>query len=65
MEDHYSEGGLGDAVLEALAEAPRVPVYKLAVSKMPRSGKPGELLDYEGISARAIVEKVNEIHEKS
>jgi transketolase len=61
VEDHYSEGGLGDAVLEALAEAPRVPIYKLAVSKMPRSGKPGELLDYEGISARAIVEKVNEI----
>jgi hypothetical protein len=35
-----------------------VPVHSLAVRAMPRSGKPAELLDYEGISWKAIVEAV-------
>ena len=60
VEDHYPEGGLGDAVLNALA-GDKVEVHKLAVSKMPMSGKPAELLDYEGISEKAIVKKVLEI----
>ncbi|GAG67363.1 unnamed protein product, partial [marine sediment metagenome] len=37
------------------------PVYILAVKKMPRSGKPYELLDYEEISSEAIIKKVKEI----
>jgi transketolase len=57
-EDHYAEGGIADAVREALSERP-VPVRSLAVRKMPQSGKPDELLDYEEISARAIVQTVN------
>ena len=57
VEDHYPEGGLGDAVLNALSKE-KVEVHKLAVSKMPMSGKPQELLDYEGISAKSIVKKV-------
>ena len=61
VEDHYFEGGLGDAVLNVFAADGRVKVYKLAVLKMPRSGKSEELLDYEGISTRAIVKKVREI----
>ena len=60
VEDHYPEGGLGDAVLNALSKE-KVEVYKLAVSKMPMSGKPAELLDYEGISASAIVKKVGQV----
>src|SRR3989344_2076878 len=60
VEDHYPEGGLGDAVLNALSEE-KVEVHTLAVSKMPLSGKSQELLDYEGISAKAIVKKVLEI----
>ena len=43
VEDHFAEGGLGEAVMSALT-AERVPVYSLAVRKMPRSGKPDELL---------------------
>lgn len=58
VEDHYAVGGLGDAVLETLAQEKTIPIYKLAVTKLPRSGKPEELLDYEGISANKIVEKV-------
>lgn len=57
VEDHYPEGGLGEAVRSALANI-RVPVHTLAVTRKPMSGKPGELLDYEAISRNAIVEKV-------
>jgi transketolase len=60
VEDHYPEGGLGDAVRTALADTP-VPVYSLAVRKKPRSGKPEELLDFEAISKRAIVEKIRNL----
>jgi len=60
VEDHFAEGGLGEAVMSALS-AEGVPVYSLAVRKMPRSGKPAELLEYEGISAAAIVAKVKEV----
>lgn len=60
VEDHYSEGGLGDAVLGAVA-ANGVNVHKLAVTGIPRSGKPDELLERHGISANAIVQKVKDI----
>ncbi len=60
VEDHFAEGGLGEAVRSALA-GERTPVYSLAVRRMPKSGRPEELLEYEEISARAIVQKVREI----
>ncbi len=60
VEDHYAQGGLGEAVLSSLATTP-VPVHILAVRKKPKSGKPQELLDYEEISSRAITAKVREI----
>ncbi len=59
VEDHYPEGGLGEAVRSALAGL-LVPVHSLAVRRMPKSGKPYELLDYEEISRNAIVKKVKE-----
>ncbi|MDW7771661.1 MAG: transketolase [Desulfobulbaceae bacterium] len=59
IEDHYPEGGLGDAVRSALWDS-WLPIYSLAVTRRPKSGKPAELLDFEGISARCIVEKVIE-----
>jgi len=63
VEDHYAEGGLGEAVLSALS-ATGVPVHSLAVRKMPRSGKPDELLAFEGISSRGIMEAVRKIAKK-
>lgn len=60
VEDHWREGGLGEAVLAALAGA-GVAAKKfshLAVSKMPRSGTPDEMLVDNGISAQHIVEAV-------
>jgi transketolase len=57
-EDHWSEGGLGSAVLEGLASTgkPLPKTTLLGVSKIPGSGTPAELLDACGISARHIVE---------
>lgn len=60
VEDHFAEGGIGEAVASALA-GHLAPVYSLAVRKMPKSGKPDELLDYEEISKQAIMNKVKEI----
>jgi len=55
VEDHWPEGGLGDAVIAALADTDEPPrVVKLAVSGMPRSGKPEELLAAAGIDAEHI-----------
>jgi transketolase len=53
VEDHYVVGGIGDAVARAVAPA-GLTVTRLAVPEIPRSGKPDELIDKYGISARAI-----------
>jgi transketolase len=60
VEDHFAEGGLGEAVRSAITEE-HIPVHSLAVRKMPRSGKPAELLDYEEISKNAIISKVRSL----
>jgi transketolase len=57
VEDHYAEGGLGDAVAGELS-CDGVKVHKLAVRELPRSGKAEELLAKFGIDAAAIVKKV-------
>jgi transketolase len=67
VEDHWKEGGLGDAVLVALAEVQAegtldgeaAKFTHLCVTEMPHSGKPAELLDAAGISARHIVAAVS------
>jgi len=57
VEDHWSEGGIGDAVLEVLADAEQpARVVRLAVRDMPGSGKPAELLAAAGIDAAHIAE---------
>jgi transketolase len=61
IEDHWAEGGIGDAVLNVFAEKKSVPVYKIAVTAMPGSGKPEELVEAAGISANQIVKKVKKI----
>jgi transketolase len=60
VEDHRIEGGLGDAVLDALAGEAVSParVIKLAVTEMPGSGAPEELRAWAGIDADAIVRAV-------
>jgi transketolase len=63
VEDHWVEGGLGDAVLEALADGGELSgrVVKIGVREMPGSGSPQELRDWAGISATKIAETVRQI----
>jgi transketolase len=62
VEDHWPEGGLGDAVLGALAEAgASAQVKRLAVRELPRSGKPADLMKAAGIDAEAITAAVREL----
>jgi len=62
VEDHWSEGGIGDAVLESLSdgEAP-ARVVRLAVRDLPGSGTPAELLAAAGIDAQHIAEAVRSL----
>ncbi|MFN4179590.1 MAG: transketolase [Armatimonadota bacterium] len=62
VEDHYPEGGIGDAVASAVSKE-GIKVYKLAVNDLPRSGKPDELMDMFGISAKHIIETVKRLSE--
>ena len=55
VEDHYTIGGLGDAVSEAVA-CDDMSVERLAVRAVPRSGGSAELLECFGISAHKIAE---------
>jgi len=60
VEDHYAEGGIGDAVAGELSPS-GVKVHKLAVTQLPHSGKPQELLAKYGIDSEAIIRKVKSL----
>ena len=60
VEDHYPEGGIGEAVLSAIAGL-GMKFAHLAVREVPRSGPPEVLLDKYGISAKCIVNAVNKL----
>jgi len=65
VEDHHPEGGLGAAVMEALAADMTPPrIVHLAVRHLPGSGKPQELLDRAEISARHIVAAARRLYEQ-
>lgn len=61
VEDHYPEGGIGEAVAAALSSERDIVVKRLAVSGVPRSGKSEELLELFGINAHHIVTSVKEL----
>ncbi len=63
VEDHWFEGGLGDAVLDAFAGAriDGLDVVKLAVRDMPGSGEPAKLLHAAGIDADCIIKAVKSL----
>ena len=60
VEDHYAEGGIGDAVAGELS-VEGIKVHKLAVRELPHSGKPEELLAKYGIDSAAIVRTVKSV----
>lgn len=61
VEDHYKQGGVGEAVMSAVADQRNVVVKHLGVEQVPRSGPPTVLIDMFGISARCIVAAVNDV----
>ncbi|TNN60286.1 Transketolase [Liparis tanakae] len=61
VEDHYYEGGLGEAVCSAVVNETGFTVHRLAVSQVPRSGKPNELLRIFGIDRDAITQAVRKV----
>lgn len=61
VEDHYPEGGLGEAVMSVVADEKNMTVRKLAVRGIPRSGKCAELLAMFCIDAAAIVKAVKDV----
>ncbi len=62
VEDHWPEGGIGDAVLDSLAASGSAArVTKLAVRIMPGSGTPAELLAAAGIDAGHIITAAREL----
>jgi transketolase len=76
-EDHWPEGGIAEAVLEAFTNAPgskdgessggpmNLKLAHLAVRNMPGSGKPEELLNQAGIDAEHIMDAVRELVKQS
>ncbi|KAF2359921.1 Transketolase N-terminal [Trinorchestia longiramus] len=61
VEDHYPEGGIGEAVKSAVSGERDIVVKHLAVNAVPRSGKCDELLALFGINAESIVKAVEEV----
>jgi transketolase len=60
VEDHYLEGGIGEAVASALSESD-VRVFRIGVEGIPHSGPSEALLAKFGIDANAIAAKVREV----
>ncbi|XP_072386189.1 transketolase-like [Diabrotica undecimpunctata] len=61
VEDHYAEGGIGEAVLSAVAEENDITVKIAAIKEVPRSGDTTALLDFYGIDSVSIVGYVQDI----
>jgi len=61
VEDHYPEGGVGEAVCSAVSEEAGIIVKKLSVPRVPQSGPSAVLMDMFGISAKHIVQAVKSL----
>lgn len=59
VEDHYLEGGVYEAICGSGVVSK--PIYSLAVKKMPRSGRPEELIAYEQIGTQSIISLIKDL----
>nr|XP_023023851.1 transketolase-like protein 2 isoform X2 [Leptinotarsa decemlineata] len=64
VEDHYPEGGIGEAVLSSLAMETNILVKHVAIREVPHCGKPVDLMKHYGIDAEAISGYVKEMLNK-
>lgn len=60
IEEHFPEGGIFEAVCSAVANQ-GFKIYNVSVDRLPRSGKPDELLDMFGLTAPKIAEKIRSL----
>jgi len=60
IEEHFPEGGIFEAVCSAVADQ-GFKIYSVSVDKLPRSGKPDELLDMFNLTAPKIIEKIRSL----
>ena len=60
VEDHYLQGGIGEAVSSALSKT-NITIHQMAVTKLSRSGSPKKLMEYAQIDSKNIIQKVLEI----
>jgi len=61
VEDHYPEGGIGDAVSEVVCDKRDIIVKKQCVREVPRSGPPMVLLEKFGIGTNCIIKAVEDM----
>jgi len=61
VEDHYPEGGIGDAVAEVICDKRDFVLRKQCVREVPRSGPPMVLLEKYGIGTNAIMKGVEDM----
>merc|ERR1712156_761298 len=61
VEDHYPEGGIGDAVGEVICDKRGFVLKKMCVREVPRSGPPMVLLEKYGIGTNCIMKRVEEM----
>ncbi|KAJ8949633.1 hypothetical protein NQ318_007398 [Aromia moschata] len=61
VEDHYYEGGIGEAVLSAIAEETGIYIKHIAIPRVPHSGTTAQVLDYYGIDANHIAGYVKDL----
>ncbi|MEV6550550.1 transketolase [Streptomyces sp. NPDC051597] len=65
IEDHHSQGGIGDAVAECFADGRPMPrLVRLAVENMPGSATPEEQLAEAGIDAASVTATVRVLYER-
>jgi transketolase len=60
VEDHFAEGGIAEAVRSVLVYE-TTPIHSLCVRKIPQSGRPEELLEYEGIDSDELIGFIRKI----
>lgn len=61
VEDHYPQGGIGEAVASAVMSEKDIVIAQLAVSDIPRSGPSQSLIEKYGIGAESIVKAVKNL----
>lgn len=65
VENHSTTGGLGSAICETVCRNYPAKVYRIGIhDEFGQSGKSDELLEYYGLNAKSLVERIRTIYKK-